>query len=299
MLAGIRKSLSFVAAISKGLGNRHIGLIAAGCAFYGLFAIFPAITSLVTLWGFFADPEIVAEELATYEPMMPEEAYEILSSRVNAIASGPKEVLGWASAISIGAALWATRAGTAAMIRGLNAVYETPPRSGLLSAALALLLTLMLIAVALVSMASVMVVPVVLSFLPLGPFSGFAVEILRWLIGVGVVLLGIGMLYRYGPNRPGIRSRLVSPGSLIAVLLWALVSVGFSRYLENFANYNEVYGSLGAVIAMLMWFYLSAFVVLLGAMVNAELEKAERLRETHAQADEPSEAEPPAPEAAV
>ncbi|WP_068308686.1 YihY/virulence factor BrkB family protein [Aliiruegeria sabulilitoris] len=272
MLSRLRTAWTFLSAIGAGMGNRQIGLIAAGVAFYGLLAIFPAITSIVTLWGFFADPEIVEQQLASYQQVMPEEAYRILSSQVNSIASGPKEVLGWATAISIGAALWASRAGTAALIGGLNAAYQMPPRSGLRHVAVALLLTLILVGVALVAMAAVVIMPVVLSFLPLGPFAGLAVGALRWLIGIGVVLLGIGLLYRLGPNRNGTRSRLLSPGSILAVLLWALVSVGFSRYLENFANYNEVYGSLGAVIAMLMWFYLSAFVVLLGGLVNAEWE---------------------------
>ncbi len=301
MPSRLRKSLTFLRAVNDGIGSRHIGLIAAGVAFYGLFAIFPAITSLVTLWGFFADPEIVSDQLATYEPMMPEEAYQILSSRIHAIASGPKEVLGWATALSIGAALWATRAGTAALIRGLNAVYQTPPRSGLWSAILALLLTVMLIAVALTAMASVVVAPILLAFLPLGPYSGLAVDALRWLVGIGVVLLGIGLLYRLGPNRPDKRSPLLSPGSVFAVCLWAIVSVGFSIYLENFSNYNEVYGSLGAVIAMLMWFYLSAFVVLLGGLVNAESERLTDPTEpaTPASKPAPSSAPPGAAETPV
>ncbi|MFV0334952.1 MAG: YihY/virulence factor BrkB family protein [Tropicimonas sp.] len=272
MIARFRIAWSFLSAIFAGIINRHIGLIAAGVAFYGLFSIFPAITSLVTLWGFFADPEIVAQQLATYEAMMPEAAYQILSSRVQAIASGPKQVLGWATLISIGAALWASRAGAAAMIGGLNAAYQTPQRTGLRKAAIALLLTFELIAVALIALATVVVAPVVLALLPLGPYAGFALGALRWLIGIGVVLLGIGILYRLGPNRPGFKSPLISTGSVLAVVLWALVSVGFSQYLENFARYNEVYGSLGAVIAMLMWFYLSAFVVLLGGLVNAQIE---------------------------
>ena len=130
MLAKLRTSWTFVSTISAGIGNRHIGLIAAGVAFYGLFAIFPAIAAVVTLWGYVADPDIVAEQLSSYEPLMPEEVYGILFSQVHAIASGPKEVLGWASILSILAALWATRAGTAALVGGMSAVYATPPRGG-------------------------------------------------------------------------------------------------------------------------------------------------------------------------
>ncbi|WP_158263550.1 YihY/virulence factor BrkB family protein [Aliiruegeria haliotis] len=275
MFPRLRKALAFLGALSTGISRRHLPLIAAGVAFYGLLAIFPAITSVVTLWGFFADPDIVEQQLLTYQSVIPEEAFSIIDAQVRAIANGPKEVLGWASVLSIGTALWASRAGVAAMINGLNAVYRTPPRGGLKSMFMALFLTLVLVAVALVSMATVVVTPVALAFLPLGPYTGLALQILRWLVGVGVVLLGIGLLYRLGPNRDGARSPLLSPGSILAMFLWALVSWGFSTYLENFANYNEVYGSLGAVIAMLMWFYLSAFVVLLGGLVNAELEHME------------------------
>ena len=273
MPSRLRSAWSFGSAIVSGISDRNIGLISAGVAFYGLFSIFPAITSLVTLWGFFADPDIVSQQLASYEKMMPAAAYQILSSRVHAIASGPKQVLGWATVISIAAALWSSRAGTAALIGGLNAAYLRPPRAGILDGVIAMLLTLVLVAVALISMATVVVAPIVLSLLPLGPFAGPAISLLRWLIGIGVVLLGIGILYRIGPNHPERRTPLISTGSVLAVLLWAVVSMGFSVYLNNFAHYNEVYGSLGAVIAMLMWFYLSAYVVLLGGLVNAQLER--------------------------
>ncbi|WP_068117245.1 YihY/virulence factor BrkB family protein [Tropicimonas marinistellae] len=290
MFAKLRTAVTFLARIGQGIGTRHLGLIAAGVAFYGLLAIFPAITSIVTLWGFFADPDLVEQQLLTYEDVIPEAAFGIIDGQVRAIANGPKEVLGWASALSIGTALWASRAGVAAIVGGLNAVYRTPPRGGLRGMARALVLTLLLIAVALVALATVVVAPVVLTFLPLGPFTGFALELSRWLIGGGVVLLGIGLLYRMGPNRSDQRTDILSPGAVMAVILWALVSWGFSAYLTNFGNYNEVYGSLGAVVAMLMWFYLSAFVVLLGGLTNAELEtlKAER-----AAADEETAPAPP------
>lgn len=295
--------MAFLGAVLGGMSRRHLGLIAAGVAFYGLLAIFPAITSVVTLWGFFADPELVEQQVEDYRNMIPEDAYDILAAQIHAIASGPKEVLGWASALSILTALWATRAGVAAMIGGLNAVYGVPPRGGLRSQGAAILLTLILIGVSLVALAVVVVVPVVLSYLPLGPFTGFVLELLRWLIGAGVVLLGIGILYRLGPNRQARRSPLLSPGSVLAVVLWGVVSWGFSTYLEDFGRYNEVYGSLGAVIALLMWFYLSALMVLVGALVNAELERlgvARRMfdgpdRAPLADADGPSAAPPPEP----
>ncbi len=266
-------ALTFLGALVTGAGRRHLGLIAAGVGFYGLMAIFPGITSLVTLWGFFADPAIVEQQTQALEPLMPEDAFLIVEAQVQTLANGPKTVLGWASALSILAALWATRAGVAAMIEGLNAAYGTPPRRGFRKQLFALLLTILLILVALVALNTVVVVPVVVSFLHLGPFTGLAIEASRWLIGILVVLLGIGVLYRFGPNRPGKKSRLISAGTITAVLLWALVSWGFSLYIQNFSSYNDIYGSLGAVVVMLMWLYLSAFAVLIGGLVNAQLEQ--------------------------
>jgi membrane protein len=274
MFASLRRIFSFLGAMGQGVGTRHLGLIAAGVAFYGLLAIFPALTAIVTLWGFFADPVLVEQQFQSYSNAIPAAAFGILETQVNDLATGPKEVLGWASVLSIGTALWASRAGVGAMIGGLNAVHRTPPRGGLRSVLRAILLTLVLVGVALVALATVVVTPVVVSILPLGPYAGFAVNALRWLIGAGVVLLGIGLLYRLGPNREDEeRSDIVTTGSIIAVACWALASWGFSTYLENFGRYNEVYGSLGAVVAMLMWFYFSAFIVLLGALTNAILDQ--------------------------
>ncbi|MFV0359632.1 YihY/virulence factor BrkB family protein [Tropicimonas sp.] len=301
MFERTKEAISFAGAILNGIATRHIGLIAAGIAFYSLLAIFPGITALVTLWGYFADPEIVEQQLAGYEPLLPAAVFNIIAGQVHAIADGPKEVLGWASLLTTGVAIWLTRIGVSAMIGGLNAVYEVPPRGGLRSQAVALFLTLLLILVALVSMAVVVVVPVILSHLPLGAFSDLALRVLLFVIGTGVVLLGVGILYRLGPNLPGRKRPLFTTGAILAVVLWMIVSRGFALYLTNFGRYNEIYGSLGAVVALLMWFYLSAYVVLLGALVDAELAKRRAARklameaEAHSRiADEDDDIAPPA-----
>ena len=112
-----------------------------------------------------------------------------------------------------------------------------------------------------------------LAFLPLGWLAAFIAEVLRWTVAIGTVMLALGLLYRYGPNRRGMaRAKWISPGAVAATLLWALATWAFTVYLQNFANYNKIYGSLGAVIVLLLWLYISAFVCLLGAALNAELE---------------------------
>lgn len=272
MFGKTRTALALTGATMHTVNQAHLGLIAAGVAFYGLMAVFPAITALVTLWGLFANPDLVEVQLSEYRSMMPESAFGMLRDQVHAIASGSSQVLGWAGALSLLTAIWATRAGVGAMIRGLEAAYATPKRGGVHGILIALLLTIILVGVALVALATVVITPIVLARLPLGPYSGFLINLARWLIAITVVPVGIGLLYRMGPRHVGQRTGLVSTGSLLATLLWVVASLAFSQVIENFGHINKTYGSLGAVIALLMWFYLSAFVVLIGGTVNAHLD---------------------------
>lgn len=262
--------------MSDRMSRINIGLVSAGVAFYGLLAIFPTITAVVALWSLFADPSVVAAEVQTLEPIIPEEGFDILEDQVNALATGESTTLGWASAISLLGAVWASRSGIAAMIGGLNKVHRCRPRNGVFHTLTALSLSAGLIFAALVALASVVVAPVLLTVLPLGPYAGPALNVLRWVIGIGIVLFAVGALYRFGPSTQEACPRwrwagVVTPGTVLAVLLWGAVSWAFSTYLANFGQYDRVYGSLGAVIALLMWFYLSAFVVLLGAIFDVEL----------------------------
>jgi len=267
--------VAYLGAVGARVGDLNLGLIAAGVAFYGLLAIFPTLTAIVALWGLVSDPELVAAQATAVEPMLPEGAFEIVDAQLQGLASGAPSTLGWATGASLLAALWASRSGVGALIGGLNAVHGLTARGGVVHAATALALTAALIVAALVALAAVVVAPVALALLPLGPYAGLALDVLRWVIGIVVVLGAVGLLYRFGPNgraAPGAPRRwgLVTPGAVTAVALWGAASWGFSTYLANFGSYDRVYGSLGAVIALLMWFWLSAYVVLLGAILDAE-----------------------------
>ena len=275
----LARAAGVVLAMSDRMSEINIGLVSAGVAFYGLLAVFPTMTAIVALWGLFADPAVVVSEVQTLEPMMPEEGYAILERQVESLASGASATLGWASAASLLAALWASRSGVAAIIGGLNKVHDSRSRGGIMHVIVAMSLSATMILAALVALASVVVAPVALALLPLGPYTGFALDLMRWVAGIGIVLLAIGLLYRFGPSEKAVRpvwrrAGVITPGAIVAVALWAFVSWGFSTYLENFGNYDRVYGSLGAVIALLMWLYLSGFVVLLGAIVDVEVARA-------------------------
>jgi len=161
--------------------------------------------------------------------------------------------------------------GVAALIRGLNAIFDVPDRSGLRHLGVALLLTLGLVGMGIVAMLAVVVAPVVIALLPLGPTEAMALTAIRWIVALGVIVLGLGLLFRWGPNRGGDRPRLITPGSLLVAPLWLAASAALSAYVAGFGTYNEVYGSIGVVIVLLLWFWVSAYLVLLGAALDRRL----------------------------
>ena len=238
-------------------------------AFFGVLALFPAMAALVTLWGMVADPQIVATNMAELAQFLPADAFALLNDQVLGLVQADPGRLGWTTAISVAAALWSARAGMAALVQGINAIFGQETRNGLHHQAVALGLTLAMIGAALAALAAGIIVPLALALLPLGPFETVGIKVLRWSLAPLVTILGIGLVYRLGPAPGGTRPRLLSPGLAVAVLLWLGVSEGFSLYLANFGSYNKVYGSIGAVAALLMWAWLSAWAILMGAAVNA------------------------------
>ena len=252
--------------------EKNVALIAAGVAFYGMLSLFPALAALVTILSLISDPVVVIAQLDEMRGLLPDDVYKIINEQVVTLVTTSTGKLGWTGAISVLAALWSARAGVGAMMIGLNGVYNERNRNAARHYFSAMLLTLSLIFVGIVALVSVVVAPIVLSFLPLGVFGYFMAEIIRWSIAITVLLAGVGVLYRFGPNRRAARVGWLTFGAMFAVLSWAVVSIGFSYYVANFGNYNQVYGSIGAVIAMLIWLWISSFLVLMGASWNAQVE---------------------------
>lgn len=254
------------------IGRNNLGLIAAGVAFYSMLALFPALAALIALLSLVADPEVVVLQLEEMRELMPADVYDILNVQITALVTTSSDTLGWTGAVSVAVALWSARAGVGAMIHGLNVAHGTESRATWRHYVRALMLTVSLLAVGVVALLTVVIAPVVLSFFALGAFTTVIIDLLRWATAITVILLGIGLLFRYGPNRRPKVTRMLTPGSVLAAISWAFVSIGFSYYVAHFGNYNEVYGSIGAVIAMLVWLWISSFLVLTGASWNAEIE---------------------------
>lgn len=271
MLPNLKRIWRLLTDVWTTAGEKHLGLIAAGVAFFGMFGIFPGIAAVIAIFGLIADPVVIAEQMALMEDIMPPDAYNLIASQVFRLVAAPSGTLGWATVVSIALALWSCRAGVAALIGGLNAIAGQRMRSGLWHVAVALMLTVALVSLAIVALTVVVVMPIVLAFVPLAASTAWVLEGLRWLVALGVLIIGLSLLYRFGPARIGNRGRWITVGAVVVVVLWVGASAGLSFYLTNFASYNEVYGSIGAVIGLLLWLYVSAYLILLGAALNVHV----------------------------
>lgn len=269
MMQVLRRAWRKAQLLSDLMATRHLGLIAAGVAFFGVLAIFPALAAVIAVWGMFADPQAVAASLEDLSEFLPPDAFDILNAQVQGLVLAPPGQLGWTTALTLGAALWSARAGMAALIGGINAAFGTENRGGIRHQIVSLGLTVAMVGAALAALTAGVLVPLLLALVPLGPFEASLVQFVRWAVAPLATILGIGLIYRYGPNLTGTRPPLLSVGLGVAVVLWLAASEGFSIYLVNFGSYNKIYGSIGALAALLMWVYLSAYAVLIGAVVNA------------------------------
>jgi membrane protein len=227
---------------------------------------------MVAIWGLAFDPQQIEQQIATMSQFLPEQAAAIVTDQARKVAAGGGG-LGWAAAFGILLALYSASKGMKALIEGLNIIYDEEEKRGFIKLNLmALGLTLGVIVAMIVALGVIVVVPIVLEFVGLGPIVDALVSVLRWPILFAGALVMLAALYRFAPSRAPARWRWVTWGAAIATLIWVLGSIAFSIYVRNFGSYNETYGSIGAVIILLMWLWLSAFIVLLGAEVNSEME---------------------------
>ncbi|MBY6164590.1 YihY/virulence factor BrkB family protein [Pseudooceanicola nitratireducens] len=257
--------------VATQIGEKNLSLIAAGVAFFGMLALFPAMAAIIAIWGLMSDPHVLIEQLDLIRNLLPDEVVRLIENQINALSTTSGDRLGWAGLISTALAIWSARSGVAALILGLNAIHGRKNRNSLRHYLTALGLTVALLGVSFVTLSAVVIVPIIFAIVPLGPITALMVEAFRWCAAIFVLMAGLAVIYRYGPNNRGERLRWITPGAVLAVALWAVASYGFSLYLTNFGNYNEVYGSIGAAVAMLMWLFISAFLILLGAVVNLQL----------------------------
>ncbi len=251
----------------------RISLIAAGVTFYLILALFPALAAFVSLYGLAADPASIAEHIAFISTLMPQAGYELISGQLDTLAKASSGALGFGFVFGLLVALWSANNGIKTIFEALNIAYEEREKRGFVHLnLLSLLFTLgAMLTVALIVVA-VGVVPAVMSFLGIRGVLAQLVDVLRWPVIFVAMAIAVTVVYRFGPSRKRARWRWQVPGAAVATVVWVAASYGFSWYLQNFADYNATYGSLGAVIGFLMWVWISTVILLVGAELNAEME---------------------------
>lgn len=255
----------------------NVDIIAGGLALYALLAVFPALAAAVSIYGLFASPADIANQVQQVASILPEQAATIIQQRLSNLAQHPRDTLSFGIVIGIALALWSARKGMVALMTATNVAYDEEEKRGFfkqlfVSLAFTVGAVMGFLAVLLLGVA----VPLVLSVLPLGSAAEIALLVGRWILLFGVAVVGLAIVYRFAPDRNEARWRWITPGSLIAASLWLIGSVLFSLYVRSSSSYEETYGTLGGVIVLLMWFYLSGYIVILGAEINAEMERQTR-----------------------
>ncbi len=268
------------------LTEDNLSVVAAGVAFYGFVAVVPALAATIAIYGLVADPSQVTEQITAMGKVLPGEALPLLREQMIRITSND-QAAGIGAIIGVLIAIYSSANATKALISGLNIAYdETETRNFFKLSAVAIMLTFGAILGAVLAVGLVAVLPSVLHHLHITGGVETLLNLLRWPILVGGFITALAVMFRYGPCRHDAKWSWVSPGAIVATVLWLIGSALFSLYVSKVGSYDKTYGPLGAVVVFLMWLYISAFVVLLGAELNSELERQTK-RDTTTGAEKP------------
>ncbi len=259
--------------VKKDLKADHISMLSGAMAYYCLFAFVPAISAIVLMYAWFSDPAEISHHIAKASQFIPAELQEILKTQLGALASQAETKLGFGAITALLLALWGASKASKAVMEAMNIIYEEEDNRGFFRKNfLALGMTLLAIVMGILAMGVIVLIPAITNMFNFGPAIEIGATAASWLILLALFSVFLSFAYRYGPDRQKAKWKWVSTGAVIAAVLWAIVSALFSWYAKEFGNFNKTYGSLGAMIVLMTWFYLSSFVVLLGGEINAELE---------------------------
>jgi membrane protein len=252
----------------------NVPLLAAGVAFYALLALVPSLVAFVSTYGLVADPSQIQRNVDDALAAAPTEVQNLVESQLRAIVEAEPSGLRLGALVGLVVALWSASAGMKHLIEAVNKAYgEDEARWFVKLRGLALVLTVGSIVVLAVSAALLIVLPATLDDSGGQGAARTGLLIVRWPLFAAIALVGLAVIYRFAPDRQNARWRWVSPGAVMATVVWVIASVGFSIYTSNFGNYNETYGALGAIVVVMLWLYITAYVIIAGAELNAELER--------------------------
>ena len=251
----------------------NIMIIAAGVAFFGFLAIPSALTALVALYGLMFNVHDVQQQVAATAGLLPKDATTVLASLLQSLTEHSNSTLSTSFAISLLVAIWSARSGVATLMTAVNIAYREKEKRSLFRFELvALIMTIAGVILAIISLALIAILPAIINILPLGAFGKTLASVVRWPILIALTMVALATIYRFSPSRRGAKWRWVTWGSVIATVLWVIVSALFSIYVGQFASYDKTYGSMGAIVVFMLWLWLTSLAVLVGAELNAEIE---------------------------
>jgi membrane protein len=277
----VRGWLDVLKRTRRAIRDTHASIVAAGVAFYAFLALVPALIALVIVYGLVASPADIKDQIASFASAAPKDAQRLLTSQLTSITRGAGGGASIGVLIAIAGAIWAASSGMTALDTGLTIVNrETETRGFVRRRLVAFMLTVFAVVGIVLMLALVVALPSVLQSFNVGDAGKVAIGLARWVLLAALLVFGLAVIFRYGPQRRRPRWRWITPGTIVAVVVGLAASVGFSIYVTLMGNYNKTYGSLGAIIVLLLWFYLMAYAVLFGAAMNAELEQQTELDTT-------------------
>ncbi|MDI1297501.1 MAG: YihY/virulence factor BrkB family protein [bacterium] len=257
------------------LSGNHIGLLAAGVAYYAFLSIAPLLAAVVLTYGLFGDPSMVGRHMQAIISVVPADAASLINDQLLGVVSTRKPAIGFGLLLALAIAVYGATRAASAIMEALNIVYgEKEGRNILIFYRTSMGITFSAVLVVVVGVFTATVIGLLQDVLTnWGPGVLFAIKAGTWLCAGLLASVIFGLIYRYGPNRPRPHWQWLSVGSVAATLFWLVATLGVSFYVATFGNYNKTYGSLGAVVVLQLWLFVSAYIVLLGAQINAEAER--------------------------
>jgi len=259
------------------VGEANLFLVAGGVTYALILALFPGLAALVSLYGLVFDPAQIEQQIGALSGVLPAQTQQLLSQQLHSLVEASGGALRFGAIVGILLALWSASRGMSGIITAINIAYEEKERRGFFKLNLiALGLTLGLLVAGIIVITLIGVLPAAVQFLAVGAGTKWLLFLVQWPLLVVLMMFSLAVLYRYAPDRDKPQWRWVSSGALVATILWIIASVGFTVYVANFNSYDKTYGSLGGVVVLLTWLYLSTLVVLFGAAINTQSEKQTR-----------------------
>ncbi|SHG62475.1 membrane protein [Salegentibacter echinorum] len=269
------------------ISDDNIQIVSAGVAFYFFMALFPAILAMVNIYSLVIEPATIREHFSVLSNILPATAYDLITGILEPLLKQPESTIGWSLLLSILISLWSANKGTSALFEGINIAYDEKDKRGFIKkTGLTFIFTIGAILLFVLCILVLVFYPAFIDRLNISQAMESFIGWIRWIVIAALFVFGMGMLYKKAPDRDDPETRWLSWGAVLSTVLWLAGSMLFSWYVDNFGSYDKVYGSFAAVIILLLWLFISAFIVLIGAEINSEMEHQTR-RDTTIGEDKP------------